>query len=123
MERIIKLITIIIFTTLAFSTAISQMGEGLGTEVMRQELEEANESDEKIYEKTDTSDQRRYQEKPTEKVNEDSITDGEGTVAEEVMEEEQTFTEDKYEWSSWIYIAIGVLALLIIIGLIKNKKK
>jgi hypothetical protein len=105
--------------------AFSQMGEALGTEVMRQELEEANESDEKkevdIYDENDSINGPRYDDKPTEKVNEEIVESTDDGIVDEVIEEEETFTEDKYESSSWAYIILALIGLLAIFAFYRYK--
>lgn len=105
--------------------AFSQMGEALGTEVMRQELEEANESDEKkevdIYDENDSINGPRYDDKPTEKVNEEIVESTDDGVVDEVIEEEETFTENKYETSSWAYMILALIGLLAIFAFYRYK--
>lgn len=106
---------------LGFIALNGQMGEAIGTEAMRQEMEEANE--EEVYEETDTTEGPRYNDKPTEKVDEETIEEMPEGVVNEELEEEITYSEEKYESSAWVYVMLVIVGLLAIFAFYRYKIK
>jgi len=90
----------------------SQLGEGLGTEVVRQELEEANESDE--YQKVDTNE-------TTQNDSIKAIDNQPDEQTDQIVKKENLSEESPNESSTRTYIILVILGLLAIFAVYRYK--